>query len=207
MDPSVLSITDKDLSDLGIPRSGIDGEGVVFFAILSDKERRWRCLKRTVRGFLYISAFRLLVGGVNGCMRTSLECLRMTRDVSNGKGWELCGGYHTEIVLVLTSLVFLGEITRGNYYSLLARFRRSAFGPDVGEPNREVVEQFIALIPPDVREALVGSKLTLPEMAQGRGFVCLPCGVILNRLGIQTPDHLRVVEPGEVEPSTRHLGR
>ncbi len=207
MDPSVLSITNKDLSDLGIPRSGIDGEGIAFFAILSDEERKWRCPKRTVRGVLYVPTLRLLVGGVNGCMRTSLECLRMTRDVSNGKGWELCGGYHTELVLILTLLVFLEKITKEDYYIFLGRFRRFVFGPDVGEPNREVVEQFLPLIPPDVRAALKGGKLTLPEMGHGRGFVCLACGVILKRLGIETPDHLRVVEPGEAEPSTRHLGR
>ena len=207
MDPSALSISDEDFADLKIQRSGIDGEGIAFFAILSNEERQWRCLKRMVRGFLYIPAFRLLIGGVNGCMRTGPECRRMTRDILSGKGWELCGGYHTELVLILTLLVFLEKIIKEDYYILLGRFRRFVFGPDVGEPNREVVEQFLSLIPSDAREALVGSKLTLPEMAQGRGFVCLPCGVILNRLGIQTPDHLRVVEPGEVEPSTRHLGR
>ena len=207
MDPSVLSITNKDLSDLGIPRTSIKRRGIAFFALLSEEERIWACLKRTVLGFLYVPTLRLLIGGVNGCMRTGPECRRMTRDILSGKGWELCGGYHTELVLILTLLVFLEKITKEDYYILLGRFRRFVFGPDVGEPNREVVEQFLSLIPSDAREALVGSKLTLPEMAQGRGFVCLPCGVILNRLDIQAPDHLRVVEPGEAEPSTRHLGR
>ncbi|MBI2098545.1 MAG: hypothetical protein HYT49_02705 [Candidatus Wildermuthbacteria bacterium] len=207
MDPSVLSITDKDLSDLGIPRTSIERRGIAFFALLSEEERIWACLKRTVRGFLYIPAFRLLIGGVNGCMRTGPECRRMTRDILSGKGWELCGGYHTELVLILTLLVFRERITKGDYYDLLARFRRFEFGADEGEPNREVVAQFIALIPPDVRAALRGSRITLPEMGERRGFVCKACGLILREFGIQTPVHLRVVEPGEVEPSTRHLGR
>ena len=206
MDPSALSITDADLEDLGIPRAdGMRGRGIAFFALLSDQEAAWRCLKRTVEGFLYVPTLRLVIGGINGCIRTTSDCPRMNRNTANGKGWALCGGYHTEIVLLLTLLVFLEKITREEYYSLLSQFRRFVFGPDEGKPDRETIEKFLCLFPRDAHKLLAGSKLILPEMGQGRGFVCLACGAILDRLGIQLPDHLRVVRLGEAEPSTSHL--
>ena len=201
-DLSVIWISEADRQELGINPE----KDIPFFTMLPNHPREWWCLKREVPGFLHIPTEPILFGAVNGCMRQNPEiCPRELRDKSQGKAWGLCDEFHTEMALWLTALVYFKKITPDQYTILLHRFQRKIFGQDRLHPDYKAIEEFLALIPNDVRKLLVGSRLTLPGMTHGRGFICLGCGVIVKRLKIWTPEHLFIARPGHEEPNTGHL--